>query len=175
MKVGPDHEVLYLEFGVFEGYSIRYFSERLTHPNSKFVGFDSFEGLPERWEGKSKGHFSTRGKIPSIPDERVSFRKGWFSETLPVFLTEFGDKHSIESSVSVIIHFDADLYSSTLYALATLHPRFRRYFFCFDEFAGHESRALYNYEQAFGAVSRFFMMTGERWRPLQLLWEMVTK
>ena len=42
-------KLLYLEFGVHEGYSIKYFSEMMENPNSKLVGFDSFEGLPETW------------------------------------------------------------------------------------------------------------------------------
>ncbi len=39
--------VLYLEFGVFEGYSMRYWSMLLLNPESHLHGFDSFEGLPE--------------------------------------------------------------------------------------------------------------------------------
>ncbi|MCX2715910.1 hypothetical protein [Mycolicibacterium sp. J2] len=40
---------LYLEFGVFEGRSMRWWSEHLTMPGAALVGFDSFEGLPENW------------------------------------------------------------------------------------------------------------------------------
>jgi hypothetical protein len=173
-RVGAETEVLYLEFGVFEGYSIRYFSERFTHPDSRFVGFDSFEGLPEQWEDKAKGHFSTAGAIPAIADPRVSFRKGWFSQTLPAFLKGLQGTRPAGRSPQVVVHFDADLYSSTLFSLATLQPHFPNYHFCFDEFTGHESRALHNYEQAFGAAARFFMLTGERWRPLQLSGEFPT-
>ena len=77
--------------------------------------------------------------------------------------------------VPVIVHLDADLYSSTLYVLATLHPVFERYWFCFDEFTGHESRALYDYQQAFGASCSFLSFTGDHWRPLQLSGLMVTR
>jgi hypothetical protein len=41
------HEVLYLEFGVFQGQATRYWSKLLLNSNSKLHGFDSFEGLPE--------------------------------------------------------------------------------------------------------------------------------
>ena len=40
---------LYLEFGVFEGRSMRWWSRNLSEPGAKLVGFDSFEGLPEDW------------------------------------------------------------------------------------------------------------------------------
>ena len=39
-----DQPILYLEFGVWQGRSIRYWSERLRNPDSRFHGFDSFEG-----------------------------------------------------------------------------------------------------------------------------------
>jgi hypothetical protein len=41
--------LLYLEFGVFQGRSIGRMAERFPHPAARFVGFDSFEGLPEDW------------------------------------------------------------------------------------------------------------------------------
>lgn len=54
-------EVLYLEFGVHRGASIKRWSELLRNPSAKLHGFDSFEGLPHDWrlEGHSRGHFST--------------------------------------------------------------------------------------------------------------------
>ena len=44
-----DREVLYLEFGVFQGEATRYWSKLLLNSKSKLHGFDSFEGLPENW------------------------------------------------------------------------------------------------------------------------------
>ena len=75
-KVGDASPILFLEFGVFEGYSISYFSRGLGNPDSRFVGFDSFQGLPAEWQEKEKGHFSTQGRMPSISDARVSFPRG---------------------------------------------------------------------------------------------------
>src|SRR5262245_52251571 len=39
-------KVLYLEFGVFQGASMREWSKRLVNPASLLDGFDTFEGLP---------------------------------------------------------------------------------------------------------------------------------
>ena len=53
-----DKVVLYLEFGVFEGNSIRYWSKLLKNPGSMLHGFDSFEGLPETFkDDHPKGRF----------------------------------------------------------------------------------------------------------------------
>ena len=37
---------------------------------------------------------------------------------------------------AILIHFDADLYSSTLFLLCQLYREFDRYYFIFDEFTG---------------------------------------
>src|ERR1700730_6303443 len=36
----------FLEFGIFQGNSIRLWSRMNCDPRSRFIGFDSFEGLP---------------------------------------------------------------------------------------------------------------------------------
>jgi len=74
--------VHYYEFGVAQGDMIRFWSSKNTHPESLFIGFDSFEGLPESWEGMKAGHFDTKGNFPEINDDRVSFVKGWFQDTV---------------------------------------------------------------------------------------------
>ncbi len=136
----------YLEFGVFEGASIKYFSEINQQAESTFVGFDSFEGLPEDWNffssTQKRETFSTGGKLPNISDERVSFRKGLFQQTLPGFLNEFSLQHRL------VIHNDSDLYSATLYALLTANEIIKPgTIIIFDEFSCimHEFRALEDY------------------------------
>ena len=95
---------LCLEFGVFEGNSINFFSNNLR--DRTWYGFDSFEGLPEKWtDDYGKGAFTQYGHLPSV-HKNIELVKGWFSETLPDFIK----KHN--KSVS-FIHMDADLYSST--------------------------------------------------------------
>lgn len=150
-----DKRVLYLEFGVYRGESLRWWSQALTHPESRLHGFDSFEGLPEAWDdagGKyARGWFSTGGEVPQIDDPRVRFFKGWFEQTLPGYTLP---EHDV-----LVITLDADLYSSTIYVLDQLkeHIRAGTYIY-FDDMSrpDHEPRALQEFTQA----------TGRKFRPL---------
>lgn len=96
---------LCLEFGVFKGRSINYFSNCL--PNRKWYGFDSFFGLQEDWKGGwfGKNYFSLNGVCPEV-NKNVELIKGWFKETLPIFLNKNNDNISF-------IHLDCDTYEST--------------------------------------------------------------
>lgn len=142
VKKENDAKILFLEFGVHTGNSIKRFATYNTHPESKFFGFDSFEGLPTRWTNffkhYPKNHFDTGGKIPQVSDTRIQFIKGWFNSTLPIFLAEFDTK----SFDKVVIHLDADLYSSTLYCLRSVSKAFPQISLVFDELPGEEARAL---------------------------------
>jgi Methyltransferase domain len=128
---------LYLEFGVFEGVSMRWWSRHLSQPGATLVGFDSFEGLPEDWRHDTKvGHFRTSGP-PHIHDSRVSFQVGWFDNTLRQF--------AIPDHDQLIINIDCDLYSSALTVLRWASPYLRPgTLIYFDEFGDrdHERRAF---------------------------------
>ncbi|MEL7089943.1 MAG: class I SAM-dependent methyltransferase, partial [Planctomycetota bacterium] len=151
----PDPPILFLEFGVFEGNSIRRWAKLNPHPDSRFVGFDSFEGLPTKWRQRPAGHFSTDGLPPEIADPRVSFVKGWFHDTVPGFLDALAHRRGLEGDEKnlpgVVIHIDADLYTSAIFLLTQLHPYFDRYHVLFDDYAAGEARALYAYLVAYGA------------------------
>lgn len=109
LKHKPD--TLWLEFGVASGKTINYISK---FTNNIVFGFDSFEGLPEKWrDGFDKGCFSRNGKPPKV-NKNVKLIKGWFNETLPKFIKENNKKISF-------IHIDADLYSSTKCILDNLN------------------------------------------------------
>lgn len=131
-------QVLYLEFGVHRGESIARWAELLQGTGCRFVGFDSFEGLPEDWTViDRKGTFATGGAAPAVCDGRVSFVKGWFDATLPAF--------AVPPHERLVLHFDADLYSSTRTALQALQPHMSvGTYLLFDEFAdrNHELRAF---------------------------------
>jgi len=146
-KMAPDEPIDYLEFGVFKGDTIRMWSQLNTHPESRFVGFDSFEGLPEDWNPTAKaGLFDVGGIVPQISDSRVSFQKGWFNDTLKPFLAKF------EPRSRLVIHNDSDLYSSSLYLLTQLDPiAVPGTVIIFDEIysALHEFRAMKDYLSAY--------------------------
>ena len=140
-------DVLYMEFGVFEGYATRYWTKLLTSPKAKLDGFDSFEGLPEAWvESKrvsGKGHFSTGGAIPVIDDPRVRFFKGWFDQTLATY--------DVPAHDVLVINFDADLYSSTKCVFDKMSPYIKPgTWLYFDEFNDpqHELRAFIEFREA---------------------------
>ncbi len=127
---------LYLEFGVFEGRMMRWWSQNLTQPSAKLVGFDSFEGLPEDWRAYPAGSFQTNGP-PRINDSRVSFQIGWFEETLHHFTVPDHDQ--------IILNVDCDLYSSTSTVLRWAQPYLRPgSLIYFDEFVDrdHEMKAF---------------------------------
>jgi O-methyltransferase len=163
--IGIDEPITFVEFGVWEGYSIKYFAKKNKIKNSLFFGLDSFEGLPEDWAHLEKSHFSTGGILPKIHDDRISFIKGWFQDTFSEL------QKNIEKRVAnFIVHYDADLYSSTLFCLTRMDCLKRSYFAIFDEFPGHESRALYNYLQSNLADVEFLGKTvGKNGRPVQVL------
>ncbi len=144
----PGRPVLFLEFGVWKGTSIRRWAGLEVHPGSRFVGFDSFVGLPEDWRQRSAGHFSTGGVLPVLDDARVSFVPGWFHETLHGWLAGRSWTHEQQ----VLVHIDSDLHSSALYVLTRLHDVFPRYFVLFDDYGAGEARAVRDYVRAYGAT-----------------------
>src|SRR5207248_7630068 len=69
--IGHDTPVTILEFGVAHGQSTEMFAARFRAPESRFVGFDSFIGLPEAWLMHAAGAFTRQGQPPPIADDRV--------------------------------------------------------------------------------------------------------
>ena len=107
--------ITYLEFGVYRGDSLRWWLDKVRYPQSRFVGFDTFTGLPEWWRAtEPAGHFDADGRVPDTKDPRCSFEVGLFQDTLPHFIA---DK---DLSGRLVIHLDADMFTSTLFVLATL-------------------------------------------------------
>jgi hypothetical protein len=143
-----DDSICYLEFGVYEGASLRYWLEKSTHPTSEFHGFDSFEGLPETFDATyPAGAFDKGGQPPDIDDKRVSFHVGWFEDTLPGF--------EVPAAKRLIITLDADLYSATRYVLAHLDEAIQPgTIIYFDELSriDHEPAAFDDYRRESGKL-----------------------
>lgn len=148
--------VLYLEFGVYRGESLRYWSGKLAHPESRLVGFDSFFGLPADFNlTLRRGTFSTGGQPPAIDDPRVSLVQGRFEETLPGFVVEPGKV--------LVVHLDADLHASTSFVLRTLQGAIvPGSYLLFDEFSDrrHELRAFDEFLAESG--QRYEFLAGDR-------------
>jgi hypothetical protein len=96
---------LHLEFGVYKGASLNYFSNVLK--NTTWYGFDSFLGMQEDWKGGwfGKGYLNLNNQVPEL-NKNVKIIKGWFKDTLPKFF----EKH--KECIS-FIHIDCDTYEST--------------------------------------------------------------
>lgn len=110
----------YLEVGVASGESFRFWLALSKHPESRFFGFDSFEGLPENRQADSpKGAYSTGGQVPQVDDGRAAFVKGLFQETVDAFSLGFRPQNRL------VLHMDADLYSSTLFVLMAMNRHIR--------------------------------------------------
>jgi Macrocin-O-methyltransferase (TylF) len=146
-------EVLYLEFGVFQGAATMYWSKLLRNPSSKLHGFDSFEGLPQNWlPHRPKGHFSLQGKIPQIDDARVRFIKGWFEQTLP--------DYELPVHEVLVLNFDADLYSPTIFVLNVLETSIvPGTYIYFDEF-NHQFHELRAFDEFIKRTGMKFKMLG---------------
>jgi hypothetical protein len=121
----------YLEFGVYRGASLRWWLTRISHPESRFVGFDTFTGLPERWRPtEPAGAFDANGNLPDIKDPRCSFEVGLFQKTLGRFISRNDLRRRL------VVNLDADMFTSTLFVLTTLAPYLKSGdIIFFDEFS----------------------------------------
>jgi len=156
--------ITYLEFGVWNGASLKDWTIINTSPDSRFYGFDSFEGLPEAWDHgfghkTGKDRFTLGGELPRLSDPRIRLIKGWFQDSLAGFLTE------TELSHPITVHIDCDLHSSAMFVLATLNPHLRAGdVIIFDEFTSpaNEFLAWEEYQRAFLRKAECVAMS-DRW------------
>jgi hypothetical protein len=102
------------EFGVFQGESINYLSEKI-HPKPIF-GFDSFLGLKEDFVlDCPKGKFNLDGLLPKV-NNNVKLVPGFFSDTLTNWLKNNPGFFSL-------INIDCDTYESTYFVLNSIGPK----------------------------------------------------
>lgn len=136
----------YFEFGVAGAYSFKWWLQNNANSSSRFFGFDTFEGLPEKWGAFEKGSMAYALTSLHINDERAGFYKGLFQQTLIPFLDQYENKNR------KLIHIDSDLFSSALFTLSQLY-RFLKPgdILLFDEFAvpQHEFLAFKLFTESF--------------------------
>ncbi len=151
-----------LEFGVFRGKSINLIA---SNTKQNVYGFDSFLGLPEDWSGSnhyvSKKHFDLKGTLPKCK-ENVNLIKGWFKDTIPIFLNE--NKENVK-----LMHIDCDLYSSTYFVLESFRNNFvPGSLIVFDEFynfhgwKNHEYKALIDFKNKYNVNYEYIGFTDRR-------------
>jgi hypothetical protein len=136
----------YFEFGVGGGHSFQWWLQNNKNQESRFFGFDTFEGLPETWGAFEKGSMAVQLESLDITDSRANFYKGLFQQTLVPFLEIYDAKNQ------KLIHLDSDLFSSTIFTLSQLY-RFLKNgdILLFDEFAvpQHEFLAFKIFTESF--------------------------
>lgn len=138
----------FVEFGTWQGNSLIYFA-RLLNPDyqdRKLVGIDSFEGLPHDSTIWGKGLFSNtelnfvmdnviKYSPPNLDPKNLLLIKGWFSDEAV--------RMELQTNVKnvALVHFDADLRSSTETALRLIEPyllnRNKPMYFLFDDWGCH--------------------------------------
>lgn len=145
---------LWLEFGVYQAASLNRMAKYTDKPI--IFGFDSFEGLPEAWEGRldgvwGAGAFGLQGVMPKVP-AHVTLIKGWYKDTIP----EFNKKNS---DPIALLHIDSDIYSSASQILHGLVSRIaNNSIVVFDELVGypgyehHEWKAWWEFVNAYGVT-----------------------
>jgi hypothetical protein len=146
------------EFGVASGDSFLTFLDRC--PDRQVYGFDSWEGLPEKWWTRPKGAF--KATPPEFKNPNGHLIKGWYNESAPRF---FDDWHGHIA----ILHIDCDLYSST----ATVFQHAIRYcragtvvlfdeYWNYPKFAEHEWLAWRRTRAAFSIKAECIGYDGRR-------------
>jgi O-methyltransferase len=136
----------YFEFGVASGMSFKWWLAKNKPADSRFFGFDTFEGLPEDWGPYQKGAMAHTLESLNITDARTSFYKGLFQDTLIPFLEEY------KGGNRKLINIDSDLFTSAVFVLTQLY-RFLKPgdIILFDEFAvpQHEFLAFKIFTESF--------------------------
>lgn len=136
-----------LEFGVGAGRSLKVITERIPA-----IGFDSFQGLPEKWrDGFDAGMFAC--EPPRV--HGATLVHGLYGDTLPTYRWP--------EHVS-LVHIDCDLYSSTKTVLEHVGPHLKPgTYVVFDEYHGYGESASEHEQRAW---REFAAATGIGWTVL---------
>ena len=126
LKCEPDERVVVFEFGVARGMLTEWGLKRIKSKNLKWIGFDTFTGLPSDWVRENtiylkKGAFSTEGRHPEINDSRVKFVVGDVTETFKEVPSLFTSGTLFRS----IFIFDLDLFPPSKAVWDVIFPALR--------------------------------------------------
>ncbi len=153
-KVPRDMSGMYCEFGVYRAQTLNHIAR---NTKGAVYGFDSFQGLPEKWrDGFAKGEFSLAGGALPECESNVELVPGWFNETLPPFLAS-------HSGPVAFLHVDCDLYSSTKTVLDLMGGRLTvGSVIVFDEYFNYPGWKLHEHL----AFQEFIKESGKRFEYL---------
>lgn len=109
-----------IEFGVAHGDSTRWWLKNVKNPNFRYIGFDTFSGLPNNWVRNGYVYldvnsFNNNG-IPPIKniDNRAEFIVGNVLDKSQEIST------AMQGDINKIILFDMDLYEPSKFAFAEI-------------------------------------------------------
>ena len=143
-----DSKYIFLEFGVFHGDSAKFIAAWLEELdlNINLNAFDSFQGLPEKWQMNSEhpvlgfapeGTFRVQDPTTLVTrlqgeHSNLKLHVGLFQNTLQLYLDSITG-----NPIIAFVHIDCDLFSSTKFVLQSLHPYLRKgTIIQFDELIG---------------------------------------
>ncbi|MEQ9369028.1 MAG: hypothetical protein RIG63_08345 [Coleofasciculus chthonoplastes F3-SA18-01] len=118
-----DHGGMCAEFGVFRGHSINKCASII--PERQWYGFDSFEGFESDWNtyqdnySVHKTAFSLKGGLPKLEHENISLIKGYYSQSLPKFLSGLTPDQYFS-----LVHIDCDIFEAAKCIFQNLGNRF---------------------------------------------------
>lgn len=130
LKLGPDHEGVFIEAGCFKGGSSAKFSLAAKLVDRRLIIFDSFQGLPDNEENVGRTTYGERitafyegsymGTLEEVKSniakygaiEMCEFVPGWFDDTMLGF-----------QGTVISAYVDVDLATSTRTCLRYLYPR----------------------------------------------------
>lgn len=130
-QLGTSNKGDYYEFGIFKGYAFWHAqntANRIGLLNTRFFGFDSFEGLPEVTEEKKKDFYkgqyacSYDSVVKNLDAQGVDWKrttlvKGFFDQSLTLKIRA---KHKMGKIAVGLI--DCDIYHSTRDVLKFIEP-----------------------------------------------------
>jgi len=120
-QLDPNLNGLVLEFGTATGRTLNQFAHWL--PGKTIYGFDSWQGLPEKFNDLPAGHFAQA--LPEVLPNCVLIQ-GWFGARPSQDQSNIAE-HTAQSFANLhlgpiaLLHLDADLYSSTKTVLDAFH------------------------------------------------------